>query len=267
MPAPLAALAAIGLPPLIGGISGQQQIKAQKQINEQNIQFQKETLQNQRTAALQDWDKVNAYNHPAQQMQRYKESGLNPQLIYGNASNTPASMIRNTNMESPKADSRGIIEGIGTMGQAMSGGIQNIMAMQTLDNQTNLTKAQILKLKADTDRSVLEKDITSQQFQDLIMSPFYKNLSLQTGMAATDQNRIKTEKETQNLPTKAMAYERYLAETSKTNANAKHALELFNLAKLQGKLKQADVDMLENLSAGPLGISTAISLLKMILGK
>jgi len=36
--------------------------------------------------ALEDWDRVNKYNHPQAQMQRLMEAKLNPNLIYGSGS-------------------------------------------------------------------------------------------------------------------------------------------------------------------------------------
>jgi len=250
--------------PIIGGLmnayTGQQQIQAQKDINKQNIQFQKDTIGMQRQWAQSDWNQVNAYNAPTQQMQRYKEAGLNPQLIYGSAQNSPSAMVRTTNTEAPKADSHGILQGMQTMGNAASDTLNAYFANKSLENSTALTQAQILNLKASADKTSLDNEVTRKSFDDLIMTPFFRNLQSQANIEYTDVKR--------NLqPTRAMAYENYLANTAKTNANAAHALELYNLAKLQGKLKQADVDMLEKLNAGPLGISTAISLLKMILGK
>lgn len=35
---------------------------------------------------IAQWERENAYNHPAQQMARLKEAGLNPNLVYGNGS-------------------------------------------------------------------------------------------------------------------------------------------------------------------------------------
>lgn len=37
----------------------------------------------ERADALTDWERENAYNSPAAQMQRYRDAGLNPHLIYG----------------------------------------------------------------------------------------------------------------------------------------------------------------------------------------
>jgi len=38
--------------------------------------------------AMQSWNMMNDYNHPVQQMQRLKEAGLNPLLVYGSGSVT-----------------------------------------------------------------------------------------------------------------------------------------------------------------------------------
>lgn len=37
----------------------------------------------------QQWHATNAYNHPKRQMERFREAGLNPNLIYGQMSNVP----------------------------------------------------------------------------------------------------------------------------------------------------------------------------------
>lgn len=67
--------------------------------NAQNRKFSEQMYARQRADALTDWDKQNAYNSPSQQMQRFKEAGLNPNLIYGQMSNSPA--IRSTDMKHP----------------------------------------------------------------------------------------------------------------------------------------------------------------------
>ena len=43
------------------------------------------------------WHATNAYNHPKAQMQRFREAGLNPNLIYGQMSNVPPpAFVRST---------------------------------------------------------------------------------------------------------------------------------------------------------------------------
>lgn len=62
----------------------------QKQANETNIQIARDTNEANRQLAQYEWNKnlemwnlQNLYNSPASQMQRFKQAGLNPNLIYG----------------------------------------------------------------------------------------------------------------------------------------------------------------------------------------
>lgn len=71
--------------PVIGGIvSNAMNAKAQKNINKQNIQYAQEAYSRERADSLSDWHMQNAYNDPAAQMERLKNAGLNPNLVYGN---------------------------------------------------------------------------------------------------------------------------------------------------------------------------------------
>lgn len=54
----------------------------------------------QRAHALEDWNRQNEYNSPLQQMQRLKDAGLNPNLVYGNGAQTPSAQIRSSDSKS-----------------------------------------------------------------------------------------------------------------------------------------------------------------------
>ena len=63
---------------------------AQKQANETNLRIARETNEANRQLAQYEWNRnlemwnlQNQYNSPAAQMQRFKQAGLNPNLIYG----------------------------------------------------------------------------------------------------------------------------------------------------------------------------------------
>lgn len=75
-----------------------------KSINQQNIQAVKENNQLARQWALSDFDMTNRYNSPVQQMQRLREAGLNPNLVYGSGANMTAAMVRNSNPEPSKSN-------------------------------------------------------------------------------------------------------------------------------------------------------------------
>ncbi len=67
--------------------------------NQRQQDFNTQMYERQRADALADWEKQNQYNSPSQQMQRFKEAGLNPNLIYGQMTNSPT--IRSTEAKTP----------------------------------------------------------------------------------------------------------------------------------------------------------------------
>jgi hypothetical protein len=94
-----------------------------------------------RKNALADWNRQNAYNNPKQQMQRYKEAGLNPNLIY-NQQNT-AQPVRSTDYVAPQApDFQGVL--------AKSAQIKMLdQQTKNAELQNDLINAQISKTRAD----------------------------------------------------------------------------------------------------------------------
>lgn len=77
---------------ITGGIGLQNQ-KNQRKQNQEDRDFQREMYAWSHFDALEDWRRVNDYNHPSQQMQRLREAGLNPNLIYGKGADVTAGMI------------------------------------------------------------------------------------------------------------------------------------------------------------------------------
>jgi len=60
---------------------------AQGKMNKKTRQWNEKMYGRQREDALADWARTNQYNSPLAQMQRFKEAGLNPHLIYGGGPN------------------------------------------------------------------------------------------------------------------------------------------------------------------------------------
>ena len=56
----------------------------------------------QRQQALEDWNRQNEYNSPEQQMQRLRQAGLNPNLVYGKGADNTAAAIQKTNYAESK---------------------------------------------------------------------------------------------------------------------------------------------------------------------
>lgn len=70
--------------------------------NRRAEQFQRQMYDRQRADALADWNRNNEYNSPLAQMTRFKEAGLNPNLIYGQG--TQAAPIRSSSVGNFKPD-------------------------------------------------------------------------------------------------------------------------------------------------------------------
>lgn len=98
--------------PVVGGILNG---VTQMFTNSSNRRFQREMYERQRADALADWNMQNQYNLPSSQMQRLKDAGLNPNLVYGsgNAVATSGGMPRGstpsgTSGQAPKFDVTGM---------------------------------------------------------------------------------------------------------------------------------------------------------------
>lgn len=85
----------------------------QTAANRASMKFQLGMYNRQRQDALADWDRQNQYNSPIAQMTRFKDAGLNPNLIYGQQNQAPA--VRSSsggdkpNIQAPQFDLGGVL--------------------------------------------------------------------------------------------------------------------------------------------------------------
>lgn len=119
---------------IINAISGSKANKTNLQIAREYNQAQRELAEYQAQWNEQMWNRQNEYNTPSAQMQRFKEAGLNPNLIYGQGSPgnaTGAPSYPEVKQTAPSV--RPVIQdGLG-LGQAMMSYLQT-QALQ-LDNK------------------------------------------------------------------------------------------------------------------------------------
>jgi len=250
-----------GVGPIIGGAvdlySGWRQRKQAEEINDKNLEESRRVMAQQREWAQSDWDKVNAYNSPTQQMERYKEAGLNPNLIYGNAQNSPSAMVKNTSQGPARMEASGIIEGIGHQGQAISGAVQQAanlyFANKQLENDTNLKNAQILNLGSQSSNTQSQTALMNEQWEDLIEKLKYEN--------SLTYNKIGESviKQT-NSPTQEKWNEKY-------NAQLDRLKGLTKLSGQESQIKQADIDMMNKLAGIKNGPQYIMELAKIILAQ
>ena len=117
------------------------QIAAQREENAKTRQYNLMLARQQNQWNIEQWQRENDYNSPSAQMSRFREAGLNPDLMYGNG--TPGN-----SMGSPQLTS-----GAPATPQDMSplGSMRNFgdVVQQTLDME--MKRAQIDAIKANTD--------------------------------------------------------------------------------------------------------------------
>lgn len=110
----LAALAPFAAP-AAGVLSQGINAITQAGANRKNIQLAKDMYTMQRKDNLTDWERQNAYNHPAEQMKRFTEAGLNKNLIYGQqniAQPVKSSSANTPTVQAPQFDGQTIVMGM-----------------------------------------------------------------------------------------------------------------------------------------------------------
>ncbi len=115
-----------------------------------------------RQNALKDQQRLNLYNSPQQQMQRFKEAGLNPNLIYKQTNE--GAPVRSTDYVAPKIDETQL---------DVLGKTNNIQAQ----------KLNMESMKLRNQNQQLQNEILAAQLPDLKQKPFFQN---QQSQAAYD---------------------------------------------------------------------------------
>lgn len=184
-PATTLALGGIGSS-LIGGLTSlfgsKSQFKEQQKLI--NLQYQKN---------LEQWNRENEYNAPKAQMQRLRDAGLNPNLVYGNGNNTAG-----TAASSP---SYGLAEApniIGEIGKVMQ---YNMMQTLNMMQQIQQTQAKVDTMESqrslwDSMRILNSFRSAGQDFQNQIQRLFGKDIASAT-LSNLVQNVEKTKSEIQ----------------------------------------------------------------------
>ena len=83
-----------GLSALGGAYTDWRNRKRQEKQNIDDRQFQMDMYEKTKADSREDWDRMNKYNSPEQQMQRLREAGLNPNMVYGKGADNTAVMIK-----------------------------------------------------------------------------------------------------------------------------------------------------------------------------
>ena len=191
---------------LLGGAMG---ASAQSSANKTNMAIAK--MNNEYNQKMQDrqnaynldmWNKQNEYNSPTAQLQRYKDAGLNPNLIYGGGS-ASAGNATAVQTESPKAAESVRVQPVNYfqgLAQGLNKGLDTLLAFKMYENQVlktqNLGKLQasqtdlalanigLVKNKAATE--ALNPELIQARIENVRVDTIYKSFLAQTADAQKD---------------------------------------------------------------------------------
>ena len=153
----------------------------------------------QHQTALDDWNRQNEYNSPAAQMGRNKDAGLNPNLIYGNMTNSApikTGDVTTPQMQAPR--SQGLSNAI-LMKQQL---VQSNAQTQLLAQQANaaaedaaLKRAQTANITADTTlKGATTENTQFNTSQNRLMSPgSLEQQQVTNAKLRADINRVQAE--------------------------------------------------------------------------
>lgn len=168
MPFPLIPLIGAGAS-ILGNVLNNNAVQS---ANEQSQEWQEKMYGIQRKDSLADWERQNAYNSPAAQMERLKAAGLNPNLVYGSGSAIqPSAAVRASSTGSYRA-------------QPTENTLGNVM-LQVF--QIMKTQAETAKIQADKDNKqaafpgiVSDSDVKAHTIGDRIDQVHNENVLKQT---------------------------------------------------------------------------------------
>lgn len=83
----------------LGAASNAANMISQGSMNKKTRKWNENMYRQQRADSLADWAMQNEYNHPSSQMARLRDAGLNPNLVYGNGTETTAGPVRGTSAD------------------------------------------------------------------------------------------------------------------------------------------------------------------------
>lgn len=124
---------------LIGGIFDR---ASNRKINQRTIQFQREMFEKQGQREVDFWKMQNQYNLPSEQMQRLKDAGLNPNLVYGNGADAQSANLRAGGAPSAPAQMSESID-LGSIAQSA-------LAMKQVQANIDRTQAETDRIKQGT---------------------------------------------------------------------------------------------------------------------
>lgn len=242
---------------------------SQSKTNKRQEQFSLNMYNRQRADALADYNMQNQYNSPAQQMQRYKDAGLSPHLIYGqthNAAPIRSSEAKPVNYVAPTVQP----EQLNVLGRYYELQSQE-QQLKNMAAQGQLIEAQALKTKSETDWRNLQKEFFVETM------PYRSEALIQSNLLKGSQQRLTEEKITQTQQQVKMIrpqINKIIADTNLAVDRRAQLAQLIENAKVtyqllgeKVKTEQYENEVQQKIKSFGVAGSTVTQLLRFIFGK
>lgn len=149
--------AAATISPIVGGYIGSaSSLRQLKKANEYN----RSMAEYQYDKNLEMWNLQNQYNLPSEQIQRFKDAGLNPNLMYGQGTNGNASSGPEMEIPNYQAYTGFGDFGFTEAGAAMSNGLNKVADYELKKEQADMVRQNTQNLQTDNEFRQLQ--ITAQ---------------------------------------------------------------------------------------------------------
>lgn len=194
--------------------------------------------------SVEFWNMQNAYNTPERMMERFKNAGLNPNLIYGNGTSTVASPPSVPNVEAPQVNlPRAVSSYFDT--QARVAQTDNLKAQNTVlieeaalkRAQTRATEASIPLKEFDLGFKNDLRDTNLNYRQEEL-----RKLSLGNTFQSV-KNYYQSAREQSTLDSIAQDVVRKEAETGRIKLDSARLQEVIKLIQNDNELKQQELDL------------------------
>lgn len=230
----------------------EQNRKDQLKQNKVDRRQQEKMYKWQRDDARADWNTQNAYNDPSQQMERFRQAGLSPHLVYGKGADTTAMAVKSYNGDAPNqaAPERNQIQPNHAMQTAMQ--VALLQAQTDNVNADTILKGQEGQVKDATVASLLQNTSMSKTQQDQIerlKEAVLEQANQNVKKTAADiQYTVNQDRRSEEANTRAkqMQYQDILTkqlERSKTRKEIEHIGSQMELLKNENFLKEVELEL------------------------
>lgn len=126
----------------------------QSKANREQEAYNTAMVNQQRQWAVQDLANQQAYNSPVQQMQRLKEAGLNPNLVYGEGIQAAGTSEQPRSVQAPSFTPGNTLSSFSNLGSQTMGALEQYQSLSKLPNEVSNLGKTGKNIDADTANKV-----------------------------------------------------------------------------------------------------------------